>query len=208
MQHDALAMTYARSLFELAQAAGGRAKIEEISDELEQLVELLRGNRPFRDLLASPIIDKGRRRESLRAMFNGRITDLMLRFLMVVNDKGRLNRLEAIAAAYDHLVQELFGRIEVDVITAAPIGAEAQSAVRARIQNALNREPVLHLYTDPRMIGGVKLRIGDQLIDGSVETQLRKVKAALLRSGGWKLRKSSARFIEGNEPQMNTDEHG
>jgi F-type H+-transporting ATPase subunit delta len=198
MQHDALAMTYARSLFELAEEAGGRAKIEEISDELEQLVELLRGNQSFRNLLASPIIDRTRRRESLRAMFNGRITDLMLRFLMVLNDKGRLSKLESMAAAYDHLVQEAFGRIEVDVITAAPIGPEAQRAVQERVQKALNREPVLHLYTDPRMIGGVKLRIGDQLIDGSVETQLRKMKAGLLRSGGWKLRGAASRFIEGN----------
>lgn len=196
MQHDALAMTYARSLFQLAEEAGGRAKVEEIGDELEQLVELMRGNRGFRDLLASPIIDRARRRESLRAMFNGRITDLMLRFLMVLNDKGRLNKLEPFAAAFDHLVQEHFGRVEVDVITAAPIGAEAQRTVRERVQKALNREPVLHLYTDPKMIGGVKLRIGDQLIDGSVETQLRKMKAGLLRSGGWKLRGAGSRFID------------
>jgi F-type H+-transporting ATPase subunit delta len=196
MQHDALAMTYARSLFEMAEEAGGRAKIEELADEIEQLVELLARDAAFRNFLASPIIDRDRRRDSLRRMFNGRITDLLLRFLLVLNDKGRLSKLEPIAAAYDHLVQEHFGRIEVDVITPAPLGTEAQQAVRERIQKALGREPVLHLYTDPKMIGGVKLRVGDRLIDGSVETQLRRMKAALLRGGGWKLRGSFARFIE------------
>ncbi len=196
MQHDALAMTYARSLFEMAEEAGGRAKIEEIADELEQLLEFVRSNASFRAFLDSPIIDRARRRESLHRLFNGRVTDLMLRFLLVLNGKGRLNRLESIAAAYDHQVQEHFGRIEVDVITAAPIGSEAQRAVRERIQRALNREPVLHMYTDPKMIGGVKLRIGDQLIDGSVETLLRRMKRDLLRSGGGRLRESLSRFIE------------
>jgi F-type H+-transporting ATPase subunit delta len=191
---DALASTYARSLFELARDAGGQAKIAEVAAELEQIVELARGDRAFREFIASPIIDKAQRESSLRKIFENRVTDLTLRFLLVLNAKRRLNRLESIAAAYDQRVQEEFGRVEVDVFTAAPLGREQLDDVGRRIRAALHREPVLHPYIDAGMIGGLKLRIGDQLIDGSVATQLRRMKRELEQSTG-KLRDRINRFI-------------
>jgi F-type H+-transporting ATPase subunit delta len=67
--------------------------------------------------------------------------------------------------------------------------------VRDRVQSALGKEPVLHCYADEHMIGGIKLRIGDQLIDGSVRTQLRRMRAGLLSSRG-ELRDRVSRIIE------------
>ena len=196
MQHDALANVYARSIFEMARDAGGQSKIEEISSELQQIIELTRSDKDFGKFINSPIIDVNARRDSLRKLFDGRVSDLTLRFLLVLNQKERLNRLETIASAYEGLVQEEYGRVEVDVFTAAPIGDEATASIRARIEEAIGKEPVLHTYEDPNMIGGVKLRIGDQLIDGSVQTKLRQMKADLLSSGGYSLRERITDFIQ------------
>jgi F-type H+-transporting ATPase subunit delta len=140
------------------------------------------------------VIDRDRRGASLKRIFENRVTDLTLRFLLVLNDKGRLSRLESVVGAFDTLVQEAFGRVEVDVFTAAPLGREQVDDIRRRIHAALNREPVLHPYTDTSMIGGLKLRIGDQLIDGSVATQLRRMRSELQQSTG-KLRDRASRFI-------------
>lgn len=180
---DSLSRVYARSLFELAEAAGGRDKIIEVGDELEQIVELARGDAAFREFLRSPVIDQSARGGALNQILSDRVTDLTLRFLLVLNDRGRLDRLESIQAAYDHLQQESFGRVEVDVFTPAPLGSEQQAAIRDRIQQALHREPVLYTYTDPSMIGGIRLRIGDQLIDASVATRLRRLRERLLAGG-------------------------
>lgn len=192
---DALASVYAKSLFELAESAGSRAKIEEVNDELEQLVELIRADRRFREMLGSPIVDRVKRGQALRSIFNGRVSDLTLRFLLVLNRKGRLGRLEDIADAYTHLMQVAFERVEVDVFTAGPLAEDALASIRARIQTALGREPVLHTYTDPHMIGGVKLRIGDRLIDGSVASKLRRIKDNLLNRGGWAVRDHYDRIV-------------
>jgi F-type H+-transporting ATPase subunit delta len=191
---------YAKSLFELAEAAGGRAKIEEVADELEQIIEIMRGDAEFAALLASPIVDHEKRAASIRRIFDGRITDLLLRFLMVLNRKNRLGHLEPIAEAYDHLVQESFGRVEVDVFTAGPLGPEAMETIRRRVKETLGREPVLHPYTDPDMIAGIKLRIGDRLIDGSVETQLRRMRSNLLTHGSVELRERIDRLIDEGAP--------
>lgn len=195
MSHtDALAMTYARSLFELASAAGGQSKVAEVAAELEQIVEIARSDKMFREFIASPIIDKDQREGSLKRVFQNRVTDLTLRFLLVLNDKGRLSRLESVAAGFDTLVQEHFGRIEVDVYTAAPLGREQIDGLQKSIQTALGKAPVLHPYTEESMIGGIKLRIGDQLIDGSVATRLKRMKRDLQQSTT-KLRERIDRFI-------------
>lgn len=195
-QLNALATVYARSLFELAQKAGGESKINEVADELEAISDLLRSDKKVHEFFASPIIDRTSREASIRRIFSNRITDLTLRFLLVLNNKGRLNQMEAIAEAYDHQVQESFGRIEVDVYTASPMEQEQTTALRDRIKAALGKEPVLHSYTDRSMLGGLKMRIGDQLIDGSVASKLRRMKREILADGASQLREKLNRFIE------------
>jgi F-type H+-transporting ATPase subunit delta len=198
-QYDELAYVYARSLFELAEDAGGLEKIGEVLEELEVIVELSRSDSDFREFLSSPIIGLGPRQKALKSIFDGRISDLVLRFLLVTNSKGRLGHIDQITGALGALVQEAHGRIEVDVITAS--GGEASpellEAVRSRVQSVLGKEPVLHHYSDPTMIGGIKMRIGDQLVDGSVATRLRRMKEEILGKGATQVRSESERFLEG-----------
>src|SRR5690606_26706842 len=124
----------------------------------------------------------------------GRISDLTFRFLHVLNEKDRLNRLGDIVAAYDLLLQERFGRVEVDVYTASQIDQSQLEAIKHRLQAALGKEPVLHAYTDTNMLGGLKLQVGDQLIDASVATRLRKLRDKLTTQGAAKIRGGAERF--------------
>jgi uncharacterized protein YggE/F0F1-type ATP synthase delta subunit len=140
---DALAQVYARSLYELADEAGGRDKIMEVAQELEQVCELGRADRTFAAFLASPIVNRVRRGAALGRIFHGTVTDLMLRFLLVLNDRGRLGHLEPIGDAYDQLVHEAFGRVEVDVYTPAPVERGQLDVLKQRIRTALRKEPVL-----------------------------------------------------------------
>jgi len=193
---DALSAVYARSLYELAEEAGGRDKILEVADELEQVCELSVDDRAFREFLGSPIIDRGRRGDALRNIFRERVTDLVLRFLLVLNDRGRLAHLETIGAAYARLVQEAFGRVEVDVFTPGPLEPDQLETLKQRIQATLGKEPVIYTYTEPAMIGGIKLKIGDQLIDGSVATRLKHIRRQFLSSGGSAVRERFDQIIE------------
>ncbi len=192
---DAIAQVYAKSLYELANDAGGREKIVELAEELDQICELARGDRTFREFLASPIINTKARGEAIRRIFHGRVTDLALRFLLVLNNKARLRRLESIRAAFDQLVHDALGRVEVDIYTPGPLGPEQLDTIKQRIQGALGKDPVLYSYTDAAMIGGVRLRIGDQLIDGSVASRLRRLRQHLLTLGGSAVRQRLARII-------------
>ena len=193
---DALAKVYAKSLFELAMDAGGSDKLVEIADELEQICELAREDKKINLFFSSPVVDVTARGKTLSAIFTNRITDLTLRFLLVLNNKGRLDRLESIETAFDQLLQEAFGRVEVDVITPVAVDAESLTAIKQKIETVLGKEPVLHPYVDEHLLGGIKLRIGDQLIDGSLQTRLRKLGEELKNNGGAAVRERFEAFMD------------
>ncbi|MFO0860411.1 MAG: ATP synthase F1 subunit delta [Phycisphaerales bacterium] len=194
---DALANVYAKSLFAEAFGAGGRERVETIQGQLEDLLELTRSDKTFNEFLASRVISTAEREGTLKKILGNRIDELLLRFLLVMNRKERLGHLVPVAAAYDQVVQQQFGRVEVDVISAAPLEAGQLSGVRDRLGKALGKEVIVHTYTEPAMIGGVKFRIGDQLIDASVQTSLRKIKDQLGTQGDSVVRGKIDRIVEG-----------
>jgi len=192
---DAVARVYASSLFELAEAKGGQEAIEEVASELEAILELGRQDRQFGEFLASRILSDEARAESLKKILQGRVTDLTLHFLLVLNEKDRLSRLEDIAAAFDQMAQDKFGRVEVDVYTASPADQAQLDRIAERLRQAMGREPVLHNYADAEMIGGLKLQIGDQLIDASVSTRLARMREKLATRGAAEVRSAVERFL-------------
>lgn len=194
-QPDALAKVYAKSLFEIAQSQGGQQNAESILGELEDILEIARNDRSFNELLASRLIDAKKRDASLVRMFEGKVSTLTLNFIRQLNRKGRLANLSQIAVAMDTLVQEQFGRIEVDVFTASPISASELENVRKRLSDSLGKDVIMHPYTDSSMLGGIKLRMGDQLIDGSIQAELRKMRDVLLNKGSANVRGRSGDIL-------------
>lgn len=195
-QPDALARTYAGSLLDLAESKGGQATIESTLGELEDILELARNDDRFAEFLSSLALTGAKREASLRRILEGRVSDLVVRFLLVLNMRDRLGHLPAIVAALDQMVQDRFGRIEVDVFTAAPLSGENLASIRSRLASALNKEVILHPYTDAAMLGGVKFRLGDRLVDGSVATRLRKMREQLASGGAAEIRARAERIIQ------------
>ncbi len=77
------------------------------------------------------------------------------------------------------LLDEKYGKIEVDVTTAHKLTADELENVRQRVSTALKRDAIIHQYVDESLIGGMLLRVQDQLIDASVKSQLEKIKQKL-----------------------------
>ena len=195
-QPDALANIYARSLLDAVEAKGGRDAIESTLGQLEDILEAARQDPRFSEFLASRAVPASQRGEALKRIFSGRADEHVVNFLLVLNDKGRLSHLPAIVAAFDALVQAKFGRVEMDVYTAEPLSGDALGGIRSKISAALGKDVVLHPYTDGSMIGGVKFRIGDQLLDASVATQLRNLRDQIEGRGASELR-SRAKDVMG-----------
>src|SRR5687767_11857871 len=87
---NALAFMYARSLLELADENGGRERVESILGELEDVLEAARADRRFGEFLASRTLTRASKSGVLRKVFEGRCDDLLFRFILLLNEKGRL----------------------------------------------------------------------------------------------------------------------
>lgn len=185
---DALSAIYARSLIDLCESQGGKETIESVLGELEDILELGRSDKQFGEFLSSRVVAAKDRGEAISRVFSGKVHKLTLNFLLTLNRKGRLSHLPAIVASFDSLVQAKFGRIEVDVFTAAPMGQDELRDVKERLTAVLAKEVIIHPYIDGAMIGGVKFRIGDKLVDGSLATRLRKMRDQLGTQGSAELR--------------------
>lgn len=194
----AIARIYAKSLLDLAEKEGGQERVESTLQELEDIIELARNDPRFSEFLSSRVVVVDQRAKSLEKIFAGRAQPTTLRFLQILNRKNRLSHLGEIAAAYDQAVQAKYGRIEVDVYTADPLDAAGKDSLRSRLSTKLGKDVVIHAYTEPAMIGGVKLQIGDQLIDASVQTRLRQMREQIERDGAARLRGKFSGLMQGN----------
>jgi F-type H+-transporting ATPase subunit delta len=196
-QSDAATRVYAKGFFDMAHAKGGRSHVEQLFDELEQVVEITRELPAFGELLSNPGISQKARAGTLNKAFKGKVSEETLNFLLVLNDKGRISALPAVVDSLDAIVQEQFGRVEVDMFTSTPVPQGDVENVRRRLSEILRKDVVVHAYVESHMMGGVKFRIGDQLIDGSLASRLRRVRDQLARDGVGNLRERIGRVIEG-----------
>ena len=194
---DKIATVYANALLELAVKEGGNSRAQEIGEELDALCEVIAANKAFVEFLGSPAVARAARTATIERVLKGRVSDAIYRFVRIVNHKGRLGHLLSRGKAYDTLLQKLFGKTEVDVYTVdgQPMGEATETLMREKLRATIGSEAIFHYYAEESMIGGIKLRIADQLVDGSVATQLRRLQETIIESGGAAVRSDSKRFI-------------
>ncbi|MCE9592405.1 MAG: ATP synthase F1 subunit delta [Planctomycetes bacterium] len=171
---------YAMSLLELAEEAG---QLPKVAEDVRTLAQLAEEQPQLLTLLTNRRIDVRRRGESVDRIFKGRISDLTLKFLHVMSSRDRFDELPGIAAAFLSLVRQRVGEVEVNAFVARTMPDDVVHRLTAALEQSLKRKPMLAQHVEPGLIGGVKLRIGDNLIDGSVVTQLRLMREKLIEAG-------------------------
>ena len=172
-----VAATYAKPLLQLASEQN---QAKQVGEELSQLADLVKQNKTFGLYLSDPGIGHDERNKAMHRIFDGRISPLLTQFLGVLNHRNKLRYLDIIAKAYDELLEEQLGNIEVDVTTAQRLTPEQLETVRQKVSAALGKNAVVHQYVDESILGGLVVRVEDKLIDASVRYQLQAMKEQLL----------------------------
>lgn len=173
----ALARVYADALLRLADEAGAA---DEVREEMDALGSLYAADPAFRDFLANPGIDADERRSSLEAMFRGRLSDLGVDFLQVLNRKQRSALLPAVVAGYRRAHDRLRRRVEVRVSSARPLSDDQRRRLAAAIRRRTGMEAGFDETVEPQLLGGMVVQIGDAKTDGSAATRLHNLSEALL----------------------------
>ena len=189
-QTNQVGRVYADALVELAQK---HDQLDEVADECGQLDTLLRDQPQLATLLANPAITSGQRVELVERVFQGKVSDTLFKFLSVMARKGRLNQLPAVFASVRAQVADIRGEVEVDAWTAREMDDDLRNSVRDRVAAALGGKTVtLKEHVDPSLLGGLKLRVGDRLLDGTAATRLRLLRRDLVAAGSTAAREAAA----------------
>jgi F-type H+-transporting ATPase subunit delta len=168
-----LARRYARALFLAARAAGrlerAEADLVVVQDVFGQVPEL-------RQILGGVAVPRPRQRELLRQIFAGRVDDLVLNLLLLLLDERRLRLLDQVTREFRIMADEARGIALVEVISARPLSRPAEEALKRGLERKLGRRVRMECRVDPALVGGVQVKIGDTLYDGSVRGQLERLR--------------------------------
>ncbi|MEJ2084798.1 MAG: ATP synthase F1 subunit delta [Acidobacteriota bacterium] len=168
-QEVAISRVYARALLSVAREG---EQVESVLEELSDLVGLADRDEAFARFLTSPLIDSAEREVSLERLFRGRMSDLMLDTLLVMNRKSRMELVPALAETYREEVETLRGEIRVQVKSAVELDDAQRRELTQAVARLTRKRATLLESVDSSLIGGVVLRIGDRKIDTSVARSL------------------------------------
>ena len=176
-----LARIYAEALL-VAATQDGRA--DEVGEELTALVrDLLAGHPRVEAFFATRAVSRKAKGPILAAAFQSGTSELVRKFIGVLNQNGRLDLLRAITAAYHALRDETAGRVRVRVTSSVPLTDSQTTELKETLAARLKAEPVLEPRTDPDLLGGLVVRVGDRVFDTSVRTRLDNIRNHLMASG-------------------------
>jgi F-type H+-transporting ATPase subunit delta len=174
-----VARRYARALLSLGLEEGHH---EKFGEELEAVLQALEGSREAGAILRNPGYTLPQRHAAADALAAGvNLSPVVTSFVRLLVDRQRIAYLPAIARAYRAMVDQQVGRVRAIVTAAAPLAEREIEELRAAIAAMTGRTIVLDTRTDPSLIGGVVTQVGATMLDGSLRTQLERMREELKR---------------------------
>jgi F-type H+-transporting ATPase subunit delta len=175
---EPLATVYAEAL--LAQVPTDAEAIE-VAEELDGVVELLDTIEGFDELLTAALLSHADRCDIIERVFHGRISEPLEAALTVMGQAGRLGLLRTLRRVFRSALYRRQGKLEVTVVTAVLLDESQREHVVSALAETLSAEPVPTFQLDPGLLGGMVVRIGDNVYDASVRSDLTKLQRRLTR---------------------------
>jgi F-type H+-transporting ATPase subunit delta len=181
MTNKTAALRYARALFDVA--IKERAPLDGLGDELAAFVDLFKQNPSLEKVMLHPAVPVPRKRAVITALVErARPSPILSKLLVLLAERDRLVLLPDLLSAYRERVLDHQQVVRADVTTASPMGPDRAQAIERGLARLTGRTVRLGVRTDPALIGGVVARIGDTIYDGSVTTQLERMKKRLVEA--------------------------
>jgi F-type H+-transporting ATPase subunit delta len=178
MTSRAAATRYARALFDVARR---ESDVQQAGRELSSFAHLVAGNEMLARVLENPAIPVQRKRAVIEQLLArvAPVSPVVTKLLLLLADRDRLALLPDLARAYEARLMEEAKVVRAQLTTAIALPGEKVEALRQGLARATGRQVQIETQVDARIIGGAVARIGSTVYDGSVTTQLQRVKERL-----------------------------
>src|SRR5436190_15656427 len=181
MRESTIARNYAQALLALARKSddlpGWGRMIDDVASAIQRDARL-------RNFLEAPQISADQKNEVLSKAFEDRAPRLFLRYLQRLVKNRRQLLIPQIANEYRDLVDEVEGRIHAQVTLAKPVDDEQRASIARQLSHTLGKPVVPQVRINPNILGGIIVRVGDRVMDGSVRRRLGVLRARMLAKTG------------------------
>jgi F-type H+-transporting ATPase subunit delta len=160
-------------------AADRDGQLDEVEDELFRFARIVGGDPDLRYALANQFVPAEARRSLVASLLTGKVADSTLRLITQAIAYSRGRSVDLSLEDYAELAAALRQRLVAEVHVAAELTAAQRSRLAATLSAAYGHDVHLNVVLDPELIGGMTVRIGDELINGSVESRLADVRRDL-----------------------------
>jgi F-type H+-transporting ATPase subunit delta len=186
-----VATVYAKAILGAAEKTG---QADAAVAELNAVAAALEQFPAFENVLASALIDYEEKFQVLDRVFGKKVSPLVLDSLKVLARRGRLNIVRTVAQQTSALFDELRGRVRVGLQTATALENGLTQSITAALRTLLGGEPLVEPSVDPDLIGGVVLRVGDTVYDGSLARQLNQMREQMITRSIHEIQSGRDRF--------------
>jgi len=178
LREATIARNYAEALFESGEQSGDT---ERYADLMKAIADSIRTDDTIRHVLESPRVPKHVKQDVLSNALEDYAPKPFIKFLAAVVKRGRQTILTAICDEYMDLVDEKSNRIHAVITLAREPDQAVQEAVKQRLSVVIGKEVIPHYRTDPDILGGLIVRVGDRIMDGSLRRRMVSLRSKLLR---------------------------
>lgn len=176
MESNTIGRNYAAGVYQLAD----KHKLHEEFLQAFALLDVVLSDQFVRKFLESPKIATDVKKQALRAALGESVEALFLNFVQLVLDKRRQRHYRSIADEYRTLVDKAAGKLHVQVTLARTPTPEMTEDIRKRLSEIFGNEVIPHVTVDEKIIGGIMVKQGDQVIDGSLRRRLMALRRRLI----------------------------
>lgn len=177
MREESVARRYAAALFEQAHRTG---TLNEAQADLENVARTLIETPRLAAILMQPLITEANKKAALKAALEGRISLRTLGFLNLLVDKRRIDLLAEVEQEFSRRVREFNNVALANATSAVPLTETEAAALKRSLEARTGKNIDLRTSVDPSLIGGVLVRIGDTVYDGTVKGNLERLRERLL----------------------------
>lgn len=172
-----LAKKYAAAMFELAQEEN---KLKEYGKQLEDIRQLFETQPLLKAYMGNPQIQSAEKKELLNKVFGDDVDKTVRNFMLLLVDKHRITLIEEIVGKYQALSNEAQNIVIAHVTTATALSKQQKHDLTAKLEAITDKHVKLKTHIDESIIGGVIVKMGDKLIDGSVTNRIKSLEKQLM----------------------------
>lgn len=181
MPYRSVAARYAEALFDVARE---RDVVEAVRAELRDLTQAVESSPELRELLQRADLEAGRKLEILRSALGEQLSATVLALLDGMLYHGRGEAVGEVAEAFGELADDAAGVVRAEARTVLPLREEQRDRLVAALSRLTGRQVSLEERVDPQVLAGVRVQVGDRLIDGSAAGRLERMREQLISLRG------------------------